>query len=151
MSRILFFAAGAAAGAYALRKYQRTVEPMTPKGWLKQAESAAREAGSFIKDARDAMREREAQIHGTIGTVDEPAPQPNLPTLTSGIHTHTNPVDVRETHNTAQHSSAQHGADNGVADSRPKHVTQQATTVAPPTTSTRRRRARSARRPNTNG
>lgn len=146
MSRILFFAAGAAAGAYALRKYQRTVEPMTPKGWLKQAESAAREAGSFIKDARDAMREREAQIHGTIGTVDEPAPQPNLPTLTSGIHTHTSPVDVRETHNTAQQ-----GADNAVADSGPKHVTQQATTVAPPATSTRRRQARSARRPNTNG
>lgn len=125
MSRILFFAAGAAAGAYALRKYQQTVEPLTPKGWVKQAEKAAREAGSFIRDAREAMVEREAQIHGNLGTVDTPQAAAAMPTLTGGpLHEQ---VDVR--------SAGEH-----------TNVRDQASADAETAPLGRRRRARAARR-----
>lgn len=128
MSRILFFAAGAAAGAYALRKYQQTVEPLTPKGWVKQAEKAAREAGSFIRDAREAMVEREAQIHGNIGTVDTPNPAPAMPTLTGGpLHEQ---VDVRST---GQHDDLTDVRDQSSVDAESAPLG-------------RRRRARAARR-----
>lgn len=70
MSKVAWFVVGAAAGAYVTHRVQQAVRPYTPAGWVEQAEQAVRDVVGFVADVRDAMNEREAELHGSLGLFD---------------------------------------------------------------------------------
>lgn len=79
MSKVAWFVVGAAAGAYVTHRVQQAVRPYTPAGWVEQAEQTVRGVVGFVADVREAMNEREAQLHGTLGLLDAAGPQASLP------------------------------------------------------------------------
>ncbi len=70
MRRVFWLGLGLAAGALVVRKLTRRAEAYTPQGMARSAQQSAAGAlhsvRTFVADVRDAMAEREAEIHEVL-------------------------------------------------------------------------------------
>ena len=67
MSRLLWFVAGAGAGAYALTRARRAAEVLTPDGLSDRLAGLSVGARLFGEEVREGMAEKENQVRHNVG------------------------------------------------------------------------------------
>ena len=71
MSRTLWFVAGAATGAYALRRARRAADAFTPEGLRDRLAGLSLGAQLLTDEIRTEAHAKEEQLRGRLGLVDD--------------------------------------------------------------------------------
>ena len=67
MRRVFWVAVGAAAGVYAVRKVQKTLDAYSPSGLAERAGSVGDQLRGFVDEVRAGMAHREAELREALG------------------------------------------------------------------------------------
>jgi Family of unknown function (DUF6167) len=99
MSRVVWFAAGAGAGAYALVRARRAAEVLTPEGLGDRLSALSLGLRMFRSEVQAGMAEKENDLRERLLVA---LPGPTRPELSGGdVATATSPPDNSATHDTA--------------------------------------------------
>ena len=78
MNRVLWFVAGAGAGAYALTRARRAAEVLTPEGLSDRLAGLSVGARMFGEEVREGMAEKEDQVRHNVGVALHGTPRAEL-------------------------------------------------------------------------
>ena len=88
MRRLFWVAVGAAAGVYAVRKVQKTLQAYSPSGLAERAGGVGDQLRGFAEEVRAGMAQRETELREALGMASADPDAPLTPAEAAGLTDH---------------------------------------------------------------